>query len=313
MAGYDRVAEDPFDYLQRLLEWGAPPGAELPRCIEPGSGGRAGVADLRALHAAGCYPHAWPVPLTRAGVQAANEQEAAEAAEDSEAVLRKAVRLGMNSYSPASPAGASSATPARAGGSAAGGSTAGGCWTPLTSGKSPAAVAQPQRGQQGTDPAAELQQDRAAAAAPKPTPEQPQQGAAAVAAPAAGGPAAAEQEEEDSEQAVAAKEHAAASGAAAEKPQPRRPAGKQPAVTAAAAADSRSQAASAEVKGPSAKWAEVDGWWMRDLPKSALNKNCRLACEGGPVCKQVAVGADQLALLSCLPLWPRQTFLRPAC
>lgn len=181
-AVYDYASENPFEYLQQLLEWCAPPGTDLPRCIEPGSADEPGVADVRALHAAGCYPHAWPVPLTRAGVQAANEQAAAEAALDSEAVLWEALRLGLYGISPTPPSGRSSATPGEAGGSTAGGSGASWRSTPLLPAESPAGVAPLQDASHAASP---QQGPASAVAALEPTVEQPEQASMAVPAPAA--------------------------------------------------------------------------------------------------------------------------------
>lgn len=72
----------PFKFLRELLQWGAPAGADVAGCltIQDASDGQSGSINLAALHAAGCFPHAWRAPLTAAGVQAANERGAAEPA-----------------------------------------------------------------------------------------------------------------------------------------------------------------------------------------------------------------------------------------
>ena len=78
--------EDPFDYIERLLTWGAPAGASLAGCViqrPPAADGcQPASVDLAALHAAGCFPHAWGVPLTAADVEAANTRAAAARAAD---------------------------------------------------------------------------------------------------------------------------------------------------------------------------------------------------------------------------------------
>jgi hypothetical protein len=81
--------QEPKDYCQQLLQWGMPPGASLAACLVE-RGGELCI-DEPAMHAAGCYPHRWTVPLTAAGVQAANKAAARDAAADPTAVAREAV------------------------------------------------------------------------------------------------------------------------------------------------------------------------------------------------------------------------------
>lgn len=78
---YAAALQDPFDYVQQLLAWGAPAGASLDGCVVSAAGEQPVVLDLAVLHAAGCFPHRWEVPLQKAAVQAANRQAAAGGAE----------------------------------------------------------------------------------------------------------------------------------------------------------------------------------------------------------------------------------------
>jgi hypothetical protein len=93
---YNPADQEPHQYIQQLLQWGTPPGASLEGCVTPPTSGRqaAGV-DLAALHAAGCFPHAWQVPLTAAGVQAANRRTAARYAADPAGQLQEAMQKGL--------------------------------------------------------------------------------------------------------------------------------------------------------------------------------------------------------------------------
>jgi hypothetical protein len=94
---YDRAEQQPHQYIQQLLQWGAPPGASLEGCVTPPTAdGQPAAVDLAALHAAGCFPHAWQVPLTAAGVQAANRRMAAQYAADPAGLLQKAMQKGLH-------------------------------------------------------------------------------------------------------------------------------------------------------------------------------------------------------------------------
>jgi hypothetical protein len=93
---YDPAELEPHQYIQQLLQWGAPPGASLEGCVtRQTADGQLAAVDLAALHAVGCFPHAWQVPLTAAGVQAANRRMAAQYAADPAELLQKAMQKGM--------------------------------------------------------------------------------------------------------------------------------------------------------------------------------------------------------------------------
>lgn len=102
---YDPSMQDPFDYVQPLLSWGAPAGASTAGWVTGESGGRPAVVDLSALHAAGCFPERWQVPLSAAAVRAANAAAAREA---------QAGAAPQPSASPGLPAGEAQQRPSRA-------------------------------------------------------------------------------------------------------------------------------------------------------------------------------------------------------
>jgi hypothetical protein len=92
---YDPAEQEPHQYIQQLLQWGALPGASLEGCVNPPTAdGQPAAVDLAALHAAGCFPHAWQVPLTAAGVQAANCQVHRASAASALSVLQLALVKG---------------------------------------------------------------------------------------------------------------------------------------------------------------------------------------------------------------------------
>lgn len=68
----------PLSFLEELLEWGAPGGADLEGCftVSESEEGKSASVDWEALAAAGCYPLLWPVPLTAAGVEVGNARGA---------------------------------------------------------------------------------------------------------------------------------------------------------------------------------------------------------------------------------------------
>ena len=79
--GFAPGRQDPSQFLERLVAWGAPPGGSLACWLVRERDGDPAWADLEALAAAGCYPQRWGVPLTAAGVAAANAAAAAEPAQ----------------------------------------------------------------------------------------------------------------------------------------------------------------------------------------------------------------------------------------
>ena len=81
----------PFDYIEQLLTWGSSLVLSLAGCIRRANGRQPASIDLGKLHAAGCFPHSWPVPLSLEGVQAANRQTAAAATADPEAMIEEAL------------------------------------------------------------------------------------------------------------------------------------------------------------------------------------------------------------------------------
>ena len=76
----------PLAFLQELVQWGSRPGASLDGWVQLHE--NTPVVDLGVLHRAECFPHRWPVPLTAASVDAANQ---CAAAGDPAALLREAV------------------------------------------------------------------------------------------------------------------------------------------------------------------------------------------------------------------------------
>ncbi|EFN57580.1 hypothetical protein CHLNCDRAFT_143252 [Chlorella variabilis] len=97
---FDPTQRSPFEFLQHLLRWGAPPRAHLAGCFISsasacGDDGQADAVNLSALHAAGCYPHTWAVPLTKKGVQGANGRAAEEIAADPGAMVLEALAQGL--------------------------------------------------------------------------------------------------------------------------------------------------------------------------------------------------------------------------
>ena len=76
----------PLAFLQELVQWGSRPGASLDGWVQLHE--NTPVVDLGVLHRAECFPHRWPVPLTAAGVVAANQRAAAG---DPAALLQEAV------------------------------------------------------------------------------------------------------------------------------------------------------------------------------------------------------------------------------
>ena len=85
------TGQDPLDYIEQLLQWGAPAGASLTGCILRDSDVQLASVNVSALHAAGCFPHAWGVPLSLAGVRAANRRMAEAAAAAPAQVLSAAM------------------------------------------------------------------------------------------------------------------------------------------------------------------------------------------------------------------------------
>ena len=85
----------PLDYVQQLLRWGAPAAASLAGCFVPSEADSSAGVDIAALHAAGCFPHAWPLPLTAAGVQAANREAAVAYAADPEGTVQAVLDQGI--------------------------------------------------------------------------------------------------------------------------------------------------------------------------------------------------------------------------
>ena len=78
--------QSPLAFLQELVQWGSRPGASLDGWVQLHE--NTPVVDLGVLHRAECFPHRWPVPLTAASVDAANQ---CAAAGDPAALLREAV------------------------------------------------------------------------------------------------------------------------------------------------------------------------------------------------------------------------------
>ena len=90
--------DQPWECVRRVLEWALGEGANLEGCFLHGRRGRVGV-HLPRLHAAGCYPHTWPFPLTLAGVQAAQraaQELYASGPESRERLLREALEQGAS-------------------------------------------------------------------------------------------------------------------------------------------------------------------------------------------------------------------------
>ena len=105
----------PFAYLLQLLQWGAPPSARLPRtCIlEADDGSR--MLDLAAVHAAGCYPEAWPVPLALQAVQATNAQQQQEQQQQQRRQQQQQQQQRPRQQQPGAPAATPAHRPAAAG------------------------------------------------------------------------------------------------------------------------------------------------------------------------------------------------------
>ena len=87
--------------LPTAAAWGCPPRTKLPNCLSITSPGaskihQAASVNLTLLHAAGCFPHSWSMPLTKAGVQAANSATAAAAAAAPESMLERALEEGLS-------------------------------------------------------------------------------------------------------------------------------------------------------------------------------------------------------------------------
>lgn len=257
---YDFKQQQPFDYLQHLLQWGAPAGADLPCCIVPGSGAHAGrmCFDAAAAHAAGCFPHAWRAPLKASQVQQANRKEAKEAAADAQAVLERALQQGRAGSS------GSSQPPSR-----------------QTSSRQPSG--QQQSGRQQSDPeqfSPQQQQPQPAPAGGKPSAATAKQGGKAAATPGKqGGKAAAAAGKQGGKAAAPVPGKAAAAGgkqagkavAAAGKK-----AGK-PAAAAAAEPDPAPQPVSPG--GALKAWAQSEGWFRRSITATATRQK-KLGLEG---------------------------------
>jgi hypothetical protein len=77
----------PLDWLiDHVLAEGAEQAAAIRACIVVRD--HHTFLDLAALHKKGCFPHAYPLPLTREGRRAANQREAAVRAADPEGYTR---------------------------------------------------------------------------------------------------------------------------------------------------------------------------------------------------------------------------------
>jgi hypothetical protein len=94
-----------FEYLHSLFKWSAPAlGDDVDRIVH-GIDTSSPSVDLRALHAAGCFPHTWKVPLTLDAVRQAHKEVAAAAAADPQLMLSTALEAHMAQVRGWSPAG----------------------------------------------------------------------------------------------------------------------------------------------------------------------------------------------------------------